>query len=277
MLPALTEVAPNYVGMSLLSAGTTYGPYANPYWEFSWIIDGGGTAECDGVSYDLRPGTVLLVPPDTTNFYRWIPNRATRQGLALFTATARGAIPRSRALEGDDVVFALFRHAVWLRVERPPDWEQNSLRAFDHALQIFVSGDSESGSTESSAFSEPVHRVLAALLQHWGRGKLEIPPLGVLADAAGVTREHLCRVFAREIGMGPISALRVLRVSRAATLLAQSNLAVAEVSRATGFTNEFHFSRVFKAVVGRSPSAFRASGEIGIELPAPLRRFNAYL
>jgi AraC family transcriptional regulator len=271
-----TPIDALHIGTGVHPAGGTYGPYSNPFWEFCWIMEGGGTATFDGARHELAPDSILLLPPGTENFYQWPANRPVRQGLVLFHAPVRTDWPRFRVLDVGDIVFALFRHAIWLTVERPASWGSRATQAIDFAVRTFVEGKSDAEGV-APPFSETVQRIVAMIRLPWGAGPARTPSLRDMAAHAGVSREHLCRVFARELGMGPVSALRLIRVGRAATLLAQSNLSVAEVSRAAGFESEFHFSRTFKAATGMSPSAFRASDALGFDLPAPLRRFASHL
>jgi transcriptional regulator GlxA family with amidase domain len=77
-------------------------------------------------------------------------------------------------------------------------------------------------------------------------------------------------------GLGPVAALERVRLARAATLLARSNLSVTEVGAACGFTDPLHFSRRFSAAYGRSPRAYRSGGGRD-EAPAGVRRLAARL
>lgn len=83
-------------------------------------------------------------------------------------------------------------------------------------------------------------------------------------------RRHLFRAFRAELGASPAEAQRLLRLDRAAVLLARSNLQVQEIAEATGFASPFHFSRAFRKIYGRSPRAFRAAIAAGAPLP-PIR------
>ena len=46
-------------------------------------------------------------------------------------------------------------------------------------------------------------------------------------------------------------------MNHAATRLSEPNTLVKQVAEETGYTDPFHFSRVFKNVLGLSPDAFR--------------------
>lgn len=83
------------------------------------------------------------------------------------------------------------------------------------------------------------------------------PTLAEVADAVGVHRSHLARVYVackrRTVG----DELRRIRVARAAELLGSTRLALAEVGLQAGFADQAHFCKVFKRALGVSPGQFR--------------------
>ena len=68
---------------------------------------------------------------------------------------------------------------------------------------------------------------------------------------------HLHRVFKKDTGQSPIGFLKSMRFRRAAHLLEYGRLPIAEVALLCGFSDPFHFSRVFKQVIGCSPRDYR--------------------
>ena len=78
-----------------------------------------------------------------------------------------------------------------------------------------------------------------------------------LADVAAVSRATVTRMFTTVTGMPPMTYVTQQRMRRAAILLEETDLAVAQVGRAVGFDDPYHFSRRFRALVGTSPSAYR--------------------
>jgi len=78
-----------------------------------------------------------------------------------------------------------------------------------------------------------------------------------LARVAHLSEAQFARVFRREMGLTPMDYLRRVRVDRARVLLARTELNVEEVGRAVGLPELSHFSRLFRALQGRSPRAFR--------------------
>lgn len=82
-------------------------------------------------------------------------------------------------------------------------------------------------------------------------------PLTELAEVAGVTPQHLCRVFKEAMNMRPHEYLTKKRIQEAKILLSETELAVSEVSSSCGFVNAGHFSTVFKRLEGISPVEYR--------------------
>lgn len=82
--------------------------------------------------------------------------------------------------------------------------------------------------------------------------------LSDLAEMAGVTRFQVIRDFKRVAGMTPGQYLRDRRI-RAASALVKTGMPLAEIAASTGFADQSHLTRVFKAIKGMSPGAWRAA------------------
>ena len=81
-----------------------------------------------------------------------------------------------------------------------------------------------------------------------------------VADLARVLAVHpvsLARAFRREYGWTISRHVRQLRVTAAAQLLASNELTLADIALETGFSDQSHFTRAFRSVIGVSPGAFR--------------------
>ena len=84
--------------------------------------------------------------------------------------------------------------------------------------------------------------------------------LEALARLAHLSPDHLIRTFRSVFGETPHRYLQRRRVERAMHLLRTTDLDVTEVCLAVGFTSLGTFSRLFSAVVGRSPSTYAQEG-----------------
>ena len=80
-----------------------------------------------------------------------------------------------------------------------------------------------------------------------------------LAKESGYSRVHFLRMFRAATGYAPHSYLLKLRVDRVRELLANSTLSLTEIALECGFSSHSHLSRVFRQVVGATPSEYRRS------------------
>ena len=79
-----------------------------------------------------------------------------------------------------------------------------------------------------------------------------------LAAAAGVSKWHFLRCFARTYGRTPAAYLTERRIERAQDLLRATNLTVTEVCMLVGYSSLGSFSLKFRELVGKSPSEYQA-------------------
>lgn len=83
--------------------------------------------------------------------------------------------------------------------------------------------------------------------------------IDALAGVAHVSPAHFIRTFKATFGETPHRYLQRRRVERAMALLRDTDASVTDICMEVGFTSLGSFSRTFSALVGRSPSAYRAS------------------
>ncbi|MGF7180317.1 helix-turn-helix domain-containing protein [Tunturiibacter psychrotolerans] len=81
--------------------------------------------------------------------------------------------------------------------------------------------------------------------------------LADMAKVAELTPHHLATLFTKATGLSPHQYVLRVRIERAKIHLADDRLSIAEVSKLVGFRTQEHFTKVFRKVVGVTPSKFR--------------------
>lgn len=107
----------------------------------------------------------------------------------------------------------------------------------------------------SETASEPrVRRALLLMEQNLTR------PLAILTIAGrlGLSVRQLERLCREELGVGPASLYRQLRMRYAHWLIENTDRSVTDIAIEAGFADCAHFSRQFKDIYGQSPSTRRA-------------------
>lgn len=99
-----------------------------------------------------------------------------------------------------------------------------------------------------------VERVTAWMREHVGR-PVELSELA--AATSGLSIFHFSRRFRAATGMAPIQYFIHLRMEHACRLLDLSGEPVHAVARRLGYDDPYYFSRLFRKVIGVSPSDYR--------------------
>ncbi|MET4580899.1 AraC family transcriptional regulator of adaptative response / DNA-3-methyladenine glycosylase II [Conyzicola nivalis] len=89
-------------------------------------------------------------------------------------------------------------------------------------------------------------------------GVVEREGVAGLAARLGYTTRHLTRVLVAELGAGPLALARAHRAQTARTLLVSTDLAIADVAFAAGFSSIRQFNDTISAVYEATPSALRS-------------------
>lgn len=80
-----------------------------------------------------------------------------------------------------------------------------------------------------------------------------------VAAAAGVSAEHLARLFRRHVGRTPLEVIHTLRIRQAEKMLPNPNLTVHDVGRECGYKSPQQFASWFRWKHGMSPQEWRTA------------------
>jgi AraC family transcriptional regulator len=143
---------------------------------------------------------------------------------------------RSRSA-GSEVMFESLARVFLVKLIQGYGEELSGARAYEHGL-----------SAEQHA------RVLEFVARHFG-GTVTIE---ALAREAGLSASHFSRVFHATLGQTPYQFVMDYRVEQARAMLADKGRPLIDIALDCGFSDQPHFSRIFKRLTGRTPKEYRS-------------------
>lgn len=81
--------------------------------------------------------------------------------------------------------------------------------------------------------------------------------LGDVAKAVNMSTFYFCKMFKKATGLNFTDYVSRVRIEKAKNLLLNPNLRISEIAYEVGFQSLTHFNRVFKRIMGQSPTEFR--------------------
>jgi AraC-like DNA-binding protein len=250
-------------GVAVYPPGATFGPRRLPDFEFVWLLQGTAEWFCNLSSIALGPNSLLLGRPGIQDTFIWDRTRPTRHAYLHFELAGRlpqlpdpARWPLVRTLPGDDPLRPLLRYLLNLSKQPSATHEQTTQEVLRLLLTLFVQGPLPDH--DPRRLPPHLDTLLELVRRAWSPPAPTRPlSLRELAAGASISTGYLSRVFRQHYGIGPVAAFELLRLARAATLLARSNLSVAAVAHDCGFANPYHFSRRFHRIYGRPPGRYR--------------------
>lgn len=116
----------------------------------------------------------------------------------------------------------------------------------------------ETKQNEESGEKNPlVERAMEYVAEHYYENLM----LTEVAEKVGVTAGYLSTLFQKQFEKGFVDYLNEIRIDHACTYLQQNYLKTYEIAYKVGFNDEKYFSKVFKKIMGQSPTEYRKSSQ----------------
>lgn len=241
-----------------------YAPHAHETFVVGALSHGSGEIFIRGRQHIAHAGDLTLYNPhdvhDGTPGDRGFSYRVSYPSSALVCEIAsestnfdRGGTPNfAEPIVHDPDGAALFfeAHLAWESGCTALQADEMLLRAYAYCLSRYGGVRFTLAGREAG----PIARVIALLSERYA----DRLTLDELAAEAGLPRQRLIRAFRRDTGLTPHAFLVNRRVDVAKTLLRRGIDPLA-AAMATGFTDQAHLTRTFKARVGVTPGVFRAA------------------
>lgn len=219
----------------------------------------------EGQSYEMTPGTLLLIRPHERHEIRSAPeishicysfvfHMGTNQ--TEFESWFGNAHYRgnwyNKPLEKQLSQLAAFYHQ---------PGREHRMKCQSILLDIFAAL-LQRHRLESDDTNAPINDLARSRMNlvwlHMSQHYRDDVKLAHLEAIAGIGRNHIIRQFRRIYGLTPMQYLTLMRIEEAKSLAVQTSLSVGEIATLVGYSDVHTFGRAFKRVIGVSLSQYCA-------------------
>lgn len=131
-------------------------------------------------------------------------------------------------------------------------------RAMLRLLEVFAQHLSMSADQIALAQETAEPGAITRAKEYINEHKTDELSLQEVSKRVNMSTFYFCKVFKKSTGMTFTAYLSLVRIGKAKNLLLNPNLRVSEIAFEVGFQSLTHFNRIFRKVVGQSPSEYRA-------------------
>ena len=108
--------------------------------------------------------------------------------------------------------------------------------------------------------SEFANNIISKVLHFMNENIENSLTIDQLSKFSGYSPSYFYRKFISEMDIAPMSYFMRMKMNKASILLITTTMRVTQIASKVGFTDSFHFSRVFSKTIGMSPQQFRKQG-----------------
>ena len=237
-----------------------------PYYRITTCLNGREALEKlleHADAYDLVLSDVMMPVMDGVELCRYIRSNVLLNHLPVVLLTARSSDEdRLKSLEigANAFISKPFNVEILLKTIKNLIEEHARLRSSFSGLQL------PANQVDTPELQSPDQRLLQRILKVVN-DNLSNPELTseMIADKVGLSRVHLYRKLKELTNQTARSYIRNIRLAKAAELLTQRKMSIAEVAYEVGFSSPNNFATAFKEMYGLTPTAYNEKHYLGKE------------
>jgi AraC family transcriptional regulator len=200
-----------------------------------------------GAVHTIEPGSVSLIPPGTKAAYRY---RGPSEHLYVHFRLPEARGREVPVIQGTGVQAPALSDMLRTAIAAAPKTPASAAAEVWAALWRVAELGGNEGNTHSAvatAISYIEARLSSAL------------SVSEIARHAGISHNHLTRLFKAETGLTVVAYIRRRRMIRARHLLVESSMPISAIATSVGIPDLQAFNKVCRRVLGAAPRAIRAT------------------
>ena len=244
-----------------LPAGWPLLSHAHSFYHLFCLQTGKAVFILDGVPHEVQAGQCLIIPPGTTHEVPAEEHSLLTACEVKFTLSAPAELPLVCAT--DDYIERSLQNILysWTLGEDPDRKDASMfLSAMLTAIVTAPTAEKQVSTYIETAVYPPLIRKVIHYIE---QTHTETFSLDQLAQTLGYNKRYLCSAFRQNTGYTILDYLNHVRIRHATNCFYYYDVPIGVIAEHVGFITAVHFTRVFKKLVGISPSTFRSRYNLG--------------
>jgi len=237
-----------------------------PEFQMIYVSSGEGVFNSGGVTYQVKPGSLMLVLPGIKHSYKPLIETGWHEYWVGFKGAYFSGLIEEGRFSPEQVFFevGLYDSILSLfnlifdevRTQRPL-YQMKACAAILSLIAEVLTR--ERRSDQPNSYQQTVEKA-----KYLMESKIfNAINLSAISDELGISTSRLNEIFKTYTSMTPYQYYIHIKIHRAESFLEQEELSVKEVAYKMGFDDQYYFSRLFKNKTGISPSDWKKFISLG--------------
>jgi len=247
------DINPVLCGWQDCHSGHSFGPAIRQYYLIHYVLDGKGIFERQGIVYSPGKGSMFLIRPHESTFYKADIENPWSYIWIGFNGARAGELIEGSGFDKSPVVYSpssafIFKNMI-------------SASKMGQSAEIYLCGlifELFARLKEENDVNTRTAQIYARRAESYIQSNYmyDISVAGI-AKMLGIDRRYLYRLFVEYTGMSPQNYILKCRLRKAAEMLSRYDCTVGEAARSCGYKDMFNFSNMFKKEYGISPTEYK--------------------
>jgi len=237
-----------------------------PEFQMVYISSGEGIFDSGGVTYQVKPGSLLLVLPGIKHSYKPLQETGWHEYWVGFKGAYFSGLIEAGRFSPEQVFFEVGLYDSILSIFNLIFDEVRTQRPLYQmkACAAILSLVAEVLARERRSDQPNFYQQIVEKAKYFMESNIfSAINLSAISDQLGISTSRLNEIFKTYTSMTPYQYYIHIKIHRAEGLLEQEGSQVKEVAYKMGFDDQYYFSRLFKNKTGVSPSDWNKFVNLG--------------